>query len=559
MDKTKYIKILIGVILITSLGTSIGLVESNSNRATLSTSKYVLDVSKSGEGIDVNEDITINNKYSFTPSPLVTVGGSKIVLTPPGEEATKIEEETGSYSVSMGGEGGNAKIGQDISIYEDKIILHTTITNQGAQEKVVNIKYNVKGTENTKVFYPSKVENGTNQYTVLTNEDKKGLSLGVTSNINQTTETGEEAFQKKKRHSVDMFGKIPGEGSTTLHVVLTPINIWNSEHDLEFNPKFSNYLENPLVDPKGSVNLSIESGGQDEKITGILSQLKESKTMGEGEFQQIKQATISGNNLNSLEASLAFKETCIKEKVPCKLIIGQKGEEKYSWIKAREENGWKAIDAHKGTEGEPTGYNKIYEEPQPKYVEVKGNLVQDINYVEATKFLLSTGGAPVLLYFAVIASTMISLFVMLSWKSEWIINSLGAPSGEEIKRVPINGKYKILSEEEDIDKQSVKTIFEKLKEEEGEVEVQRYSEESKYSEEFIGHCVRYLRDGGHIEREETEEKIKAPEIEEEEEVEKDKETSEGLESKIGLTPLQLILILAVVIGGAAALVIILMI
>ncbi len=466
----------------------------------------------------------------------------------------------------MKGKVQQTQINQDIEIHDDKIILQTTVNNQGSQEKTVNIHYPLQGPSDNKVFYPSQIENQTNRYTVMTDQDKKGLSLGVTSNIPQTT-VGSNPFKDKQSHEVKTLKRVPPGESLSLRAVLTPINIWNSEHSFKFNPKQSNYLENPLIKPKGSVDLPTEEGTKEEKTSEILSKLSDSKTMKKGEFSHITREDISKKSLNSLGAALAYKETCIEEKIPCKMIIGKSGDSKYAWIEAKGENGWKSLNPHKGIKEKPEGYEKIYEEPQPKYVEVQGDLSQNRNYMEATTFLLSTGGTPLLIYLLLISSIMIGLFIALSWKSKWIIKSLGKPSGEEIKEAPTDGEYNILSEEKDIDKESVKTIFHKLKEEDGKVDIQKYSEETRYSKEFIEHCVRYLREEEHIKKEETEEEPE--EIEEHEEVEEteDKEETKKknrknrlkeIANKMGLTPLQLLLILAVVTGGIGVLSIVLL-
>lgn len=548
----------LSLVLFTGLGMSITTIESSEGKAILSAEEYVMEVGQSNETIDLTEEININNKYSSSLIPRIQAGGKNFALSPSSlGEGALIEDEKPSYDASFTAEEADIEIQEEMHLKEKEVELKTTVTNTG-DEKAISINYLLRGPKDLEVFYPVNVDNETNNYVVLTDKDHKGLSLGVKTNIGQNS-SEEDEFVSKSTHKVENKKRVPSGSSITLRVVLKPLNIWESDSDLPFSEEYTSYLENPLMDPEGELEINVTESN--EKIDEILSEVSQENLTGEPEFTRIESPSLSSGNLSSLGATIAFKEACIEEQIPCKIMIGRAGEDKYAWIKAREGEEWIDVNPYIGERKKPgEEYEKIYEEAQPQFVAVEGTQITGEAYLEATLFLSERGGPPILLFIAATAAGIVILFGFLHWRSSWLLKKMSKEE-EEIKEKSINGEY-IISEEE-IENKSAKPVFEKIKEEDGVVKLKRYSEETKYSEEFIKHSITYLREMEYIEKKEEKEKEKLEDLQEEiKETQRKKKGTRNpvkkLANALGLTFIQLILILGVIIGGLVALVLFLM-
>lgn len=525
MAKTKQpLQIIIVLTLIISLGISITSVGSYEDKEVLLTEDYTLQVSEEEGYINLNEEMKINNKYAFTPIGPISI--DDILVRPEIDpmEGGRIESEKDSYSLEFSVTHEDIDLIYSFEIHEDRIKYVVEATNTGDGVKTVNPTQAVRGIKDTKIFFPSAVENETDQYAVLTNHNRKGLSLGIQTN---TILQSDEAFQEKQLLNIDKPMELQPGSTNTFKITLTPVNIWEADDDLPFDSEYSYLLENPLISSTGETEINVTGEENVGKIDEILNQLQLGE--GDGEFIEFSDVDVSGTLENSLEATIAFKETCIQEEIPCKIVVGDLGGYKYSWIRALENNEWVSIDPFQRNKIEPGGYTEIYEEPKPTHIEVEAlegeEYLEEIEEIIEEKISILPALIPVVLFTG-------GLFIFLYLKSSYIIERLGTPTKEEKEKMkkPVEGRFKIKSKKGDLEKEAVIAIFEKILEEDGVVDLQKYAEETEYSKEFIEQCIIYLVKLGHIEPEwdESEEQRKKEETKRKEDTSKSK-----LKKKIG--------------------------
>ncbi len=570
--KIKNTSIIIGTLLIlSSIGISINLVGEYEGKHVIYTEDYTAQVPmQPRNAVDLARMTTINNKFDLDLIPAIRTEGEEYRFVPPEGQELVLEEGREEYIIEFEGGTDQLRATNRIEIKQEEIHVETTVENIG-ETKEFEIIYRAKGPQDTKIFYPNAIDEGTNNYIVLTNQNHKGNSLGIVTN---TIMTGEEPFQNKSEEEIAKVIEIEPGDTETLEATYKPMNIWTEIHDLEFSPEYAAFLENPLLNTSGELDIEITEEEPGRRTEEMLSKLSTEKQASENvEFEELYDVDMEESEMNSLEATMMYKELCIQEEIPCKIMIGGGPESKFAWIKKLEGDEWIDVNPLEGTRSVPA-YQVIYEEPTPSYVEVEGDTPAGEPYLEATEEYLIEGIGTLILLAVTAVATLI-VFVFLFVKSDYLIEKL-TPKETENKNQeePINGKYTLVSEKEDIEDRTVIPIFEKIKEENGKVDTEKYSEETKYSEKLIEHYIDYLRREGHIKMEEPKPKNQKTAKFEQIEISKSKKQKkkdeknkkrqitpsfikskklEEISQKIGVTKTQLLLIIMVVLAGIISL------
>ncbi len=463
--------------------------------ALLSADEYVFRFPLSQDRPDLSESVTLNNRYSLNLIPSITVGGRSHTISPGELERNFFSRPRDTYSFSFSGEAPTAIMEQEIDFKEDNVVLRTLVTNIAQEEQKINVWYDLEGEERLGIFIASEVDEEKDRYAVVSKKDHLGLSLGVTSTH---PIVGEEAFMDRMVFSVMGSETVQPGKTMEMRVIITPINVQLSNTPYEFSSEYLGHMENPLVNAEGQINMVPVEGSLSNKVQSILDHLTQEKELTREEFEFIEDSDISKTSLNSLEASLAFKELCKIQGVPCRLVIGEEATFYYSWIRALEEDGWVDVDPSRGVKSAPLIYDEIYSEPLPMYTEVSGTYITPETYLEATSFLNDVGrprplGLLLLILALVVVLTALGYFVLT------IEISKSSPETLTTEEVSLEGEYIVNSDKSDVEDPSALPVFEKVVDEGGVVDVSKYSEETGYSEEFIKDSLRYLKEQGCIE------------------------------------------------------------
>ncbi len=490
-------KIIFATLIIISIfstaGISITLIGEYEDSQLIGTETYTARIPTREDQSAILEDpIKLNNKFEANLIPKISTEDQEFTLTPPGTQTLMIREEE-EYEFEFTGEVSQLITTQKINFREGQIDLEVEIQNNRDFTTQVTTSYEVTGPPNTKIFYPYAVDNQTWNYVVLTNENHKGNSLAVATN---TYFTGHEPFQERRTQHVRKGRELePGE-TKTFEITLRPMNIWTEENQLGYPHQYSTFLENTLVETQGTIEKDITSGETPQKTDEILSKIQTTKqTTGDGSFTNFNTVNLEQEEINSLEASVMFKELCIQEEIPCRIVIGQTGNGKFAWIETLENQEWISIDPFEGTKSHPD-HRELYKEPKLPYIEVEGEEAEGEPYLEATKAGLQRDILNPLFYLIPILALTVTVITILYFKSEDLIERL---TPEEIEKEPeLNGEYEIMVEKEEVKEKTAVPMFEKVKKENGEVNIEKYAEETKYSENLVENYISYLKNQGYI-------------------------------------------------------------
>lgn len=553
MNETKYKAIIVFMMFLIALpiGLSIRTIGEYGEEHIISSEHYTARL-HTGENLEVYSEhpITINNKFRSDIVPTVTIDGNPYRLVPVEDHELILESEKSEYHLEFMGEIDDVETTKELYIKEDRIVLKSTIENIGRENKEVETTYELESLVDSSIFYPGAVEEEYNNYVILTNPDYKGNSLGVITNINLDNEEPFMGFSEKEiTRSAELS---PGE-EISLEVTFKPVNIWTEENQLDFPHEYSVFLENPLVGTIGDLDITLQGENPSQKIIEMLSIVSEKEqSTTEGFFNNFEDVDLNTDRLNSLEASVIYKEICIQENIPCRIIVGEDERERnFAWIRVLENGEWEDINPFTGTRSSP-GYTKKYQEPNPMYIEIPGDTINEENYLESTKIILRERINPLIYLGISIASTLIIMsFIFL--KSDYLVQILTEEKSE--CEIAMNGKCKILDDKDGSEDETCVQILEKIKEEDGEINVKKYSEDMGYSEDLIRHYLQYLDEEGIIE---LEKKNKPEKLEIEDKTSKSNIFSQintgfsKTAERINLTPKQLMLILLTIVIGIIA-------
>lgn len=548
MMKIEFKILTITAVLLVSLttGLSINTIGEYGEEHVISTEKYTARL-HTGEGLEVLSEhpITINNKFEIDMVPTVTVDGNPYKLIPIEGQEIILEKEKNEYNLEFMGQVDDIESTKELYIQEDRIKAISTLENIGRETKEVETSYEVKNLFESKAFYPSAVEEQTDNYMIFTNQDYKGNSLGAITNIPLKSE---EPFSNLSEKEIKKTSELsPGE-EITLEITFKPVNIWTEENQLNFPHRYSAFLENPLIETTGDLEVEIHGENPSQKIIEMLSIISDEKETAErGTFTSLQDVDLDKEELNSLEASIIYKEMCIQEKIPCRIVIGEDGEEqKFAWVKALENEEWTDINPFQGTRSAPD-YKIVYQEPLPNYIEVSGSTVNESNYLQASKEILRERLNP-LIYLGIVLAFTIILMTLIFTKSDYLIQVITEKISEE--DIPMEGKCKILKK--DMEDETCIQVLEKIEEENGEINIKKYAEDMEYSEDLIRHYINYLEEEGHIEIEERKRRLEEKEAMEAEKSSKITKKLSKIAESINLTLKQFILILVTVVVGIIA-------
>ncbi|MFH0986619.1 MAG: hypothetical protein V1911_01070, partial [Candidatus Micrarchaeota archaeon] len=207
-----------------------------------------------------------------------------------------------------------------------------------------------------------------------------------------------------------------------------------------------------------------------------------------GEFVAITDVSLESQNKNSLAASVYFKEMCISAGLPCKLVIGSKDNMYYAWIKAYE-GGWQDINVFANTKTAPEGYTIFYEEPVAEVHFLSATDIQAI--YDAVSFVKVVEVDYSFLYLVFLAAAGGGFLFFLKKKIDQMKTE--SPKKDKlIRKTDINGDYRVLNK--DVDQPFLVEIIKKIEENKGKVDMKKYSEELRYSEDLVKFAVTYLVD-----------------------------------------------------------------
>jgi hypothetical protein len=252
--------------------------------------------------------------------------------------------------------------------------------------------------------------------------------------------------------------------------------------------EYYSFMDEPLISVTGTGPLSVKDGSLDEKISAMLEDVG-SVVKGNAEFSSIHDVDAT-TDMDSLDASEYFKQLCIENDVPCRLVIGTADNSYYAWIRAY--NGqWIDVDAY-GNARQLPSYDVSYLEPLADvHTMPLADDPQKMIY-DGTVWIKSLGQINFLIYFIIVivfASAGVVIFISRKMLIKKFITK-GGPVWKESGT--FDGKYEVLSEE--IEDSFMKEIIKKIKETEGVVNTQQMSETMHFSKELIEDGISYLLD-----------------------------------------------------------------
>jgi len=497
-SKLKLFKIaftaLITITVLSTAGTSITLLGEYEEDHIIGTETYTARVpTREDRSIILEDSIKLNNKFKAEILPTISTRDQEFILTPPEEQRITLQRQREDYSFEFAGEVSQLLINEEIHIEKSQISLKVEIENKRDTQSQVTASYDLEGPRDSKIFYPYAVDNQTWNYIVLTNQNHKGNSLAAITN---TQLTGREPFLETTAQQIRRTRELdPGE-TMTLELTLRPMNIWTEENQLNYPHRYSTFLENTLVDTQENLEKEINSEETSGKTSEILSKIQaEKQPTGDGSFTTFNTVNLTKEQINSLEASVMYKELCIQEKIPCRIVIGEKSNGKFAWIEALENEEWIPIDPFAGTKTHPD-HMEQYKEPKLPYAEVAGSEPIGEPYLEATKAATRPDTLNPLIYLIPIIALTTLVIVLIHFESESFIEKLTPTKIEE--EPELNGEYEIISKKEEIEERTAIPIFEKIQKENGKIDIKKYAEETKYSKNLVENYVSYLRNQKHI-------------------------------------------------------------
>ncbi len=440
----------------------------------------------------LKEPATINGMYKIQLVPTITTDKGESFSFLPVVREESIRGTKSRYSFEFEDKKGSISLWQRIDLTDEFISTTMKIKNEGNDEKKITVSFNVMGIKDNQVFFPSAVSKKAENYVVFSEKGSKGNSIGVKTNF-ELPKKGQAVLSQNNYGVIANFNLQKGE-TGTITVYYYPFYIQTQKTN--FPLEYSSFLTEKTISTIGRPRFSISNETTD-KIKALLDVVKNEKKSVEGEFSIIHKVDLTTEK-DSLGMSAYFKKMCIEENMPCKLMIGRKGNKMYAWVRAYF-NGWQDVDPFKGTKTDP-GIETIFEEPSSKVVFMEKNT--DEEFYKKTTWVKDVGKSNWWMYSIILLITAAAVIIFLQVKAGSIEKRM---KKTEIIKEKINGKYEIVKKEE-VKDEFVKEVLQKVMEKRGDINIDEMAEEMNYSKSLISYAIDYLKDEGFIRRIEAEKK-----------------------------------------------------
>jgi|GEM_PF-3715037 len=437
------------------------------------------------------EKSILNNQYGINLFPSIKINNNAVTIAPSIQQ-TLISKPKSIFSFKVASEKNGIEIEEKIKIEEKKITSEVFIKNLNDEKAKISIYAPLSMEEEKTIFIANNYKNNSN-YLVLTNKNFNGNSLGISFSTEMDLKNQKQVLINTSNYGISSKEVILKKGQGySIKIIYYPFNL-QEKRKTSYPLSESSYLENTYIKTIGKKPL-IKTNSSD-KISQILGELNSLKKTSNGEF--LEEHNVNLNNLkDSLDYSMYFKEEANEKNVPTRLIIGKKGENEYAWVSVYFGK-WRDIDVFKGVREKPEVDKIIFSEPRLELhlLKNKTNKIQDI--YEASAWLKKTQQNNFLIYliFLIITGGLVAIFINL--KSGIIEKKF---KKTKIEKQELNGKYNILKKEK-LKEEFINEIFEKIINNNGEVNLSKIADEFHYSKELVSFAVAYLIDKGFMKKE----------------------------------------------------------
>ncbi len=447
----------------------------------VATDNYVIKVPG-----DLSQPSIFQNSYLVALVPKLTINDAVVEFSfaPP---AGTFDAAADKYAMEKIETVSDHEVYAKVSIENGIVLSEIRVRNIGSSATRLSLSYLVRGEKDISVFSPENYDNKSANYLVFLQPGMNGQALGVLAPVEmkptfQTFFTGME-------YPIFFSVSSLGAGQTfSMQLKFMPF-VLKQEGETGYPINLYPFMSEPLVKTSGGTQRSGASGTLDEKITAIID-LVGGLTKKSAEFSGLHDVDLGGGEFDSLDSAVYFKQLCIQHEVPCQLVIGNKDNTYYAWIKAYNGN-WVDIDAYSGAKQVPE-YSIFYAEPKTELHTMPFSDDALAMAQGGTSWIASMGQVSFLFYFVIII--VIGALVIFAFFFKKVIlarllakkGMVGKPAAE------VEGKYEVLSEE--VDDTFLREIIRRIKEKDGMVNMGQLVETMHFSKQLIEEGIRYLID-----------------------------------------------------------------
>jgi hypothetical protein len=464
-------------------------------RTVIVTDSYVLELG------NFSESAVINNKYTFSPMPQIaidTIPLSIDISIPAGEFLSPADK----YVIEGTGSSGDAEVTARIEIRDRTITTKVIVYNSGGDPHKVDLSYILSSDESMALFSPVTYRQSADTHFALLDETRQGYALGVVTT--SPLQPGIPNFASIQQYGSTVSIPSLGSGGTMeFTVTYYPFNL-QLTGTLPYPLELTSHMEEPLVSHEPlERQVALSQPDIYDKMRELLARIAE-LPKGTGEFVSIHDVDFDTDSMDSLDMSVYFKDACIQNNIPCRLVLGKSGISYYAWVQFYA-GAWEDADVFSGTFIKPD-FEVVYTEPQNELHTMPENTEAGVD--AAIGFLSGVGQSNFLLYLVIIIIAAVVVAVVFQTRSKSILKYVKkreetAEAKESAKVVspelePV-GEYEILKDAVEGDL-FLQEVLQQIKQNNGIVDVVKYAEVLKYSKELIKFAIVYLHDQKYIKK-----------------------------------------------------------
>ncbi|MCD4740508.1 hypothetical protein K8R43_04950 [archaeon] len=497
------IKTIIALLLITTCTSAVTFVANTNNDTMILSSKTYT------AKLNIQENLLgINNILEIYQYPKVEILGITVEPVEPSIGGITIGESVNEYLVDYPqAVKKDVYVSSRITFFEDYIHQEIKIENTHSSEMEINIKLIPKTNKSSYIYTPYNTNPSANYLWISPPfHQERGLGLAVYFDTLMTSyvQPGETMLAKNT--------ELIGDWSITINsgeiktISLRYITGYASDRKLIEQHAFSppatkqhllDVETDSLFEIKNTESLKqirseISAGSAAELVTKVKERLDlipdtpTSETTNQKTIYDMKEL-LEKSQLNSLEKALLFREIIRKKGVPAEIIIGLKENTYYAWVYA-----YPTVEpVFFDPAGKLEAYEKIYEEPTPKYC---SNTINSCNWasdIGTDRMCILNFCASTYLFITFILIALITVFLFLQYKADFLYKIAGRAKMKKTDDEKIHS-YHIIKRDYVPINPLEETVLKKLKERMGIVELARYEKETGFSRLLIETTIEEL-------------------------------------------------------------------
>ena len=451
----------------------------------LFTDNYVLKVPN-----DLTQQAVFQNKFMVNLVPKISIDSAASAFQAT-YSADLFSNPSDKYALVSASSEATIDIKSEVSIEFNQVISKIEIKNNGNAAVQVNLDYDIAGKGQFSMFSPENYNNVSKNYMVVMQPDLDGQALGIIgSSLLRPSFTG---LYPQDNYMLSFTTAKLGPGETlSLELKFYPFTVRKEGGTAPlYPPELFSFMSEPLIDTSGSIAAIGEATTLSEKVDAMIEAVTSIAKKSDSSFTELHNVALSSTTgFDSLDSAEYFKQLCIQNDVPCRLVIGKSEDTYYAWVKAY--NGqWVDVDVQNSEKQTPS-YSAYYTEPTAEFHAMPYTDDNNKAAYEGTTWIAYIGQANFLIYFLVIIVIASSGVVFVMFRRAIMAKLLAGKGMTSKPVIEINGKYEILSEA--IDDAFMKEIISKIKERGGIVNLDQMAETTHFSKELLEEGIRYLID-----------------------------------------------------------------